>query len=162
MLLVLIFYAVFTPVSTILGTIAEGNGVNEYIVLAVTMISNLILEFLYTRFIVYRNSCDTVIKNEEAKEKQNKKPLLYRFIKGIVKCFYKKREIVGLENLPNEPVIIVGNHAQMHGPLSSELYFENKDIWCAGQMMNLKEVPAYAFEDFWSQKPKWQQPFFIM
>jgi len=69
MLLVLAFYAVFTPVSTILGELAENNGVNEYIVLAVTMISNFILEFLYTRFIVYRNSCDTAVKKEKNKEK---------------------------------------------------------------------------------------------
>lgn len=26
--------------------------------------------------------------------------------------------------------------------------------------MHLKEVPAYAFADFWSQKPKWKQPFY--
>lgn len=64
MLLVLAFYAVFTPVSTILGELAENNGVNEYIVLAVTMISNFILEFLWTRFVVYRNSCDTIEKKE--------------------------------------------------------------------------------------------------
>ena len=60
MLLILLFYAVFTPVSTILGELAENNGVNEYIVLIVTMVSNFILEFLYTRFIVYKNSCDTL------------------------------------------------------------------------------------------------------
>ena len=59
MLLVLAFYAVFTPVSTILGELAENAGVNEYIVLAVTMISNFVLEYLFTRFVVYRNSCDT-------------------------------------------------------------------------------------------------------
>ena len=35
MFLVLLFYAVFTPVSTILGDLCEENGVNEYIVLAV-------------------------------------------------------------------------------------------------------------------------------
>ncbi|MBR6773223.1 MAG: GtrA family protein [Clostridia bacterium] len=61
MLLVLAFYAVFTPVSTILGELAENSGVNEYIVLAVTMISNFVLEYLFTRFVVYRNSCDTAI-----------------------------------------------------------------------------------------------------
>jgi hypothetical protein len=27
-------------------------------------------------------------------------------------------------------------------------------------MMNLKEVPSYAFEDFWSQKPKYTHPFY--
>ena len=60
MLLILLFYAVFTPVSTILGELAENNGVNEYIVLIITMVSNFILEFLYTRFVVYKNSCDTL------------------------------------------------------------------------------------------------------
>lgn len=62
MLLVLAFYAVFTPVSTILGNLAEGSGVNEYIVLIVTMLANFVLEFLYTRYIVYHNSCDTASK----------------------------------------------------------------------------------------------------
>ena len=59
MILILLFYAVFTPVSTILGDYVESKNVNEYIVLGVTMISNFVLEFLYTRYIVYRNSCDT-------------------------------------------------------------------------------------------------------
>ena len=69
MLLVLAFYAVFTPLSTWLGELAENAGVNEYIVLAVTMVLNFVLEFLYTRFVVYRNSCDTAIKQVK-KEKQ--------------------------------------------------------------------------------------------
>ena len=66
MVLVLAFYAVFTPVSTLLGDYAESKNVNEYIVLAVTMIANFVLEYLYTRYIVYRNSCDTaVVKKRE-------------------------------------------------------------------------------------------------
>ena len=68
MLLVLAFYAVFTPVSTILGNLATGSGANEYLVLAVTMISNLVLEFLYTRYVVYRNSCDTAVEKSGSKE----------------------------------------------------------------------------------------------
>lgn len=64
MLLVLAFYAVFTPLSDWLGGVAEGKGVNEYIVLAVTMISNFVLEYLYTRYVVYRNSCDTAVKKK--------------------------------------------------------------------------------------------------
>ena len=60
MLLVLVFYAVFTPVSTILGSLVEGRGVSGFIVEIITMISNFILEFLYNRFVVYRNSCDTI------------------------------------------------------------------------------------------------------
>lgn len=60
MLLVLLFYLIFTPVSTILGYLATQNGINNYLVEIVTMVSNFILEFLYNRFIVYRNSCDTL------------------------------------------------------------------------------------------------------
>ena len=62
MLLVFLFYLVFTPVSTVLGQMAEDKGVNEYIVLAVTLICNFVLEYLYTRYVVYRNSCDTAGK----------------------------------------------------------------------------------------------------
>lgn len=68
---------------------------------------------------------------------------------------YPKTEIVGIDKLPEEPCIIVGNHAQMNGPIISELFFSDDFYaWCAGQMMHLKDVPAYAFKDFWSYKPK--------
>ena len=63
MLLVLLFYAVFTPVSTVLGNLAENSGANEYLVLAITMICNFVLEYVYTRYIVYRHSCDTLQKD---------------------------------------------------------------------------------------------------
>ena len=69
MLLVLLFYAVFTPVSTILGNIAESSGADEYLVLAVTMVCNFVLEYLYTRYIVYRNSCDTLPQKNKKEEK---------------------------------------------------------------------------------------------
>ena len=62
MLLVLAFYAVFTPVSTILGGLVVNSGGNADLVFIVTLLCNFILEFLYTRFIVYRNSCDTAVK----------------------------------------------------------------------------------------------------
>ena len=65
MLLVLGFYAVFTPVSTILGDFWTKSGTNEYIVLAVTMVANFVLEFLFTRFVVYRHSCDTRIDRKK-------------------------------------------------------------------------------------------------
>lgn len=68
MLLVLAFYVVFTPVSTLLGQLAENGGVNEYIVLAVTMILNFVLEFLYTRYLVYRHSCDTAVTKDKNKK----------------------------------------------------------------------------------------------
>lgn len=71
MLLVLAFYVVFTPLSTWLGNLAENAGINEYIVLAVTMIMNFVLEFLYTRYFVYRNSCDTALNKNSEKQNEN-------------------------------------------------------------------------------------------
>ena len=56
------FYLVFTPLSTYLGAQAEGSGVNEYVVLATTMIANFITEFLFCKFIVYRNQENTRTK----------------------------------------------------------------------------------------------------
>ncbi len=59
------FYLVFTPLSTILGSYAEKSGVNEYIVLGVTMISNFVLEFLFCKFVVYRNNENTLESNKK-------------------------------------------------------------------------------------------------
>ena len=85
---------------------------------------------------------------------EKKTSLLYKIIKFFVLLFYPKMKIEGMENLPDGPAVVVGNHTQLHGPISAELYFPgNHYIWCAGQMMKLKEVPGYAFEDFWSFKP---------
>jgi putative flippase GtrA len=59
MLLVLAFYAVFTPATTILGDwLAEGLHWNEYLVTAINMLLNLTLEYLYQRYVVYRNKID--------------------------------------------------------------------------------------------------------
>ena len=53
------FYAVFTPLSTWLGHVAETGGTNDYIILAVTMVSNFILEFLFSKWVIYRNQENT-------------------------------------------------------------------------------------------------------
>lgn len=53
------YYLVFTPLSTWLGALAEGAGGNEYIVLAVTMLTNFVTEFLFSKFIVYRGQENT-------------------------------------------------------------------------------------------------------
>lgn len=93
---------------------------------------------------------------------KTKKPsVLYKFLKWLVWVFYPKMKIVGAENLPDEAAIIVGNHTQMNGPIACELYFPvNRYTWCAGQMMKLHEVPAYAFQDFWSHKPVYSRWFY--
>jgi len=92
---------------------------------------------------------------------EKKTSLTYRFILGVLRIVYPKMEVVGMEKLPDEPVIIVANHTQMNGPIACELNFpEKRYTWCAGQMMKLKEVPAYAYQDFWSQKPRYIRWFY--
>ena len=56
------FYLVFTPISTYLGNLAESVGVNDFIILIVTMLANFILEFLFCKFVVYRGKEDTLKK----------------------------------------------------------------------------------------------------
>lgn len=60
MLKVACYYAVFTPVTTIMGNyLVENLMWNEYLVTALNMVLNLITEFLYQRFFVYGRSVDT-------------------------------------------------------------------------------------------------------
>ena len=49
-------------------------------------------------------------------------PVLYRLIRWIVKRVFPKYELTGTENLPDEPCVIVGNHAQAFGVVAAELY----------------------------------------
>ena len=56
------FYLVFTPLSTYLGDLAEGAGVNDFVILIVTMLCNFVLEFLFCKFVVYRGQEDTLEK----------------------------------------------------------------------------------------------------
>lgn len=59
------FYLLFTPLSIWLGELAVGSGVNEYIVLGGTMLSNFILEFLFCKFVVYRGNENTLKNKNE-------------------------------------------------------------------------------------------------
>ena len=71
MLKIFAFYCVFTPVSTILGEMVAQRftaSYVEYIILAVTMATNMISEFLYCRFFVYKNSMNTL--NDKASEEK--------------------------------------------------------------------------------------------
>lgn len=62
MILVALFYVVFTPASTLFMDWATNAGWNEYLVEGLNMLANFVLEYLFTRFVVYRNSCDTAEK----------------------------------------------------------------------------------------------------
>ena len=50
-------------------------------------------------------------------KKKKNKSLVFSFIKFMVGVFYPRIEIIGKENLPDKPVVIVGNHTQMNGPI---------------------------------------------
>lgn len=63
MLKVAAFYLVFTPLSTWWTAVLTENLLwNAYLVLALTMLTNFVLEYLYDRFFVFGNSIDTAKK----------------------------------------------------------------------------------------------------
>jgi len=55
MMQIIVYYIVFTPLSTWWGEVLTRGGWNEYIVLFGTMVINLVTEFSVYRFIVFRN-----------------------------------------------------------------------------------------------------------
>ena len=59
MLLVALFYVVFVPLSSLFHEFAASVNLEAIIAEVIVLIANFVLEYLYTRFIVYRNSCDT-------------------------------------------------------------------------------------------------------
>ena len=59
---VLGFYLVFTPLSTWLGDLAERAGMKDFLILAITMLANFVLEFLFCKFVVFRGQEDTLEK----------------------------------------------------------------------------------------------------
>ena len=67
--------------------------------------------------------------NEEAKIQYKNKKLFFKLIRGTVRIFFRKREFIGLENVPSSPCIFVGNHAQLYGPLTSEIFFPRKKLF---------------------------------
>ena len=68
MLLVFLYYLVFTPLSTWLEDfLADTCGWNEYLVTGSNMLINFVTEFLYPRFFVFRDTLDT---NDLAEKKR--------------------------------------------------------------------------------------------
>ena len=60
MLKVAAYYAVFTPVTTVLGNYLEGScGWNGMLVTIMNMLLNFVTEYLYDRFVVFGKSIDT-------------------------------------------------------------------------------------------------------
>ena len=60
MLKVFGYYLIFTPLSTWWGDRLTAAGWNGYLVLIGTMLVNFITEFLFCRFVVYKDSIDSM------------------------------------------------------------------------------------------------------
>ena len=56
-----IYYLIFTPLSTWWGDALTNINWNEYLILFLTMVTNLISEFIVTKYIVYKNEINTII-----------------------------------------------------------------------------------------------------
>lgn len=65
MLKVLAFYLVFTPLSTWWTKALTEAGWNAYLVEFLTMLVNFVTEFLFQRFVVFKNSIDTAGGNKK-------------------------------------------------------------------------------------------------
>ena len=82
-------------------------------------------------------------------------PWHYRIIKAAVRKLSPKYVSEKTEMIPDKPCVVVSNHCQVYGPIALQFYIERPtSVWCTYEMTELKEVPAYAYKDFWSQKPK--------
>ena len=67
MLKVLAYYAVFTPLSTVLGDyLAETLHWNGYVVTILNMLLNFVTEFLYQRWFVFGKTIDTAPRKDRS------------------------------------------------------------------------------------------------
>ena len=72
MLKVALFYAVFTPLSTILGNfLAENCGWNDLLVTILNMAFNLVSEYFYDRYFVFGKTIDTRKKSRRKTDKNS-------------------------------------------------------------------------------------------
>ena len=64
-----LFYAVFTPVTTFGGQALQNLGLNGNVIQIGTMLLNFVLEYLYQRFFMFKDTIDTNDVAKRAKEK---------------------------------------------------------------------------------------------
>ena len=73
MMKVALYYAVFTPLSTVLGNfLAEKLLWNEYLVTAINMVLNFVTEYLYDTFVVFRGCLPRLHRHKRCREKSAK------------------------------------------------------------------------------------------
>ena len=66
MLLVALYYTIYTPLSSWWGNALTNLGWNWYLMTGISMLINFVTEFLYWRLVVYRDSINT---NDRAKKR---------------------------------------------------------------------------------------------
>lgn len=92
------------------------------------------------------------MNTNERRMKMPKKSLLFRFLYRIVSIFVPKYHFEIEEELDKES-IVVGNHAQLHGPLAMQFRFpHDKKIWAISEVFKKNEFVDYAMKDFWPHK----------
>lgn len=71
MALVALYYLVFTPASAWWGTALSEAGVHDWLVEGMNLVLNFVTEFLFQRFVVYRNTVDTNAVAQKARQRDS-------------------------------------------------------------------------------------------
>ena len=105
-----------------------------------------------------RVSEQNIKRNESLKARiiRTKEIIVTRMTMGILRPFNRHR-MVNLEQIrldPLNPLVFLGNHAEIYGPIASALCFPVPvRFWVINKMMfNKKEVRAYLYENTFSKK----------
>lgn len=66
------FYCVFTPLSTLLmNFLTESALWNEYLAEGLIMLTNFVTEYLFDKFVVFRNSIDSAVDQKTMEQKSS-------------------------------------------------------------------------------------------
>lgn len=92
-------------------------------------------------------------KEKPFKLPKHKQPF-FSIVKCILRLFYKRPEIINLNDEIKEPAIFVANHSAKSGPMIMELYFPMRTAkWGAHPMLgNYKSRRTYLRDVFYRQK----------
>ena len=85
-----------------------------------------------------------------------KERLVTRIVMGILRPF-NRHKMVDMDHIrldPENPLVFLGNHAEIYGPIASALNFPVQvRFWVISKMMfNSREVRAYLYENTFSKK----------
>lgn len=76
---------------------------------------------------------------------KKKRTVSYRFLFLFAKLFTPKISIRYDDEKPSEPCVFVSNHAKIYGPVSWQIYSQNKKIWTAYNVLQYPESKEYLY-----------------